>query len=102
MKKTKSWVKILTGISAGFLMGDLIKYVEGNLVIDHKLYIRLGIVLASIAILYIKEFRAHNNFLISVKDSYPYFISIYLVSLGTWVSWGLGFILVFWDFSGDD
>ena len=42
-----------------------------------------------------------NNFLAALKDSFPYFIALYLISLGTWVPMLFGFLLMFWDFAGD-
>ena len=101
MKKTKPWIRILLGLSASLLMGDCIKYINGDLVLETKFYIRLGIVIVAFSALYIKEFSVNNNFLISAKDSYPYFISCYLFDIGTWLSWGLAFLLILWDFAGE-
>ena len=102
MKKTKTWIRILMGISASFIKVDCIRYINDELVLEPKLYIRLGIVIVSLTALYIKEFSVNNNFLIAAKDSYPYFISCYLFSIvGTWLSWGLGLLLILWDFSGE-
>ena len=101
MKKTNPWVRILLGLSAIFLVGACLKYLEGNLVMELKLYLRLGIAVVIFVGLYIKEFKPKNNFLTALKDSYPYFIALYLVSLGTWVPMFFGFLLMVWDFAGD-
>ena len=101
MKKTKPWIRILLGLSMGFLIGALISYIEGNLVIETKLYLRLSIAVVILIVLYIKEFKRKNNFLTSLKDSYPYFLVLYLVSLGTWVPMLFGALLLLWDFGGD-
>ena len=103
MKKTKPWIRILMGLSASLIIADCIKYINNGYELDlePKLYIRLGIVIASLAALYIKEFSVNNNFLIAAKDSYPYFISCYLFNTGTWLSWGLAFLLILWDFAGE-
>ena len=63
--------------------------------------LRLGIAVVFLAGLYIKEFKPKNNFLTALKDSYPYFLALYLVSLGTWVPMLFGALLMFWDFYGD-
>ena len=101
MKKTNPLVRILLGLCISFLVGDCIKYIEGSLVMELKLYLRLGIVVVFLAGLYIKEFKPKNNFLTALKDSYPYFLALYLVSLGTWVPMLFGALLMFWDFYGD-
>ena len=101
MKKTNPWVRILLGLSLSFLVGDCLKYIEGNLVLELKLYLRLSIVVVILAVLYIKEFKLKNNFLTALKDSYPYFISLYLFSFYTWVPMLFGFLLMLWDFGGD-
>ena len=101
MKKTNPVVRILLGLSIGFLIGACISYIEGNLVVELKLYLRLGIATVILVALYIKEFKPKNNFLTALKDSYPYFIALYLVSLGTWVPMLFGGLLMLWDFAGD-
>ena len=101
MKKTNSLVRILLGFSAIMLVGSCLKYLEGNLVMELKLYLKLGITVVILVGLYIKEFKPKNNFLTALKDSYPYFIALYLVSLGTWVPMFFGFLLMVWDFAGD-
>ena len=101
MKKTNPLVRILLGLSIGFLVGDCLKYIEGGLVMELKLYLRLGIAVVFLAGLYIKEFKPKNNFLTALKDSYPYFISLYLFSFYTWVPMLLGVLLMLWDFGGD-
>jgi len=102
MKKTNPWVRILLGLSIFFLVkGIFLKYIEGDLGLELKLYLRLGIAVVILAGLYIKEFKPKNNFLTALKDSYPYFICLYLISLGTWVPMLFGILLMFWDFGGD-
>ena len=101
MKKTNPWIRILLGFSASLLVGACLKYLEGNLLMELKLYLRTGIAIVILVGLYIKEFKPKNNFLTALKDSYPYFIVLYLVSLGTWVPMLFGFLLLLWDFSGD-
>ena len=101
MKKTNPLVRILLGFSAIILAGSCLKYIEGNLVMELKLYLKLGITVVILVGLYIKEFKPKNNFLTALKDSFPYFIALYLVSLGTWVPMLFGFLLMFWDFAGD-
>jgi len=101
MKKTIPWVRILLGLSMSFLIGACLNYIQGNLVVELKLYLRLGIAVVILAVLYIKEFKPKNNFLIALKDSYPYFLVLYLVSLGTWVPMFFGGLLLLWDFAGD-
>ena len=101
MKKTNAWVRILLGLSMSFLIGECLKYIEGNFVIEPKLYLRLGIAVVILATLYIKEFKHKNNFLTALKDSYLYFLVLYLISLGTWVPMLFGGLLMLWDFGGD-
>ena len=102
MEKTSGWVRIFLGLSMFFLIGECLKYIEGNFVIEPKLYLRLGIAVVSIAVLYMKEFRLKNNFLTALKDSFPYFLSLYLIiSLGTWVPMLFGVLLMIWDLGGD-
>ena len=101
MNKTSPLVRIFLGISISFLIGGCLNYIQGNLVVELKLYLRLSIAVVILAALYIKEFSVNNNFLISAKDSYPYFISCYLFDIGTWLSWGLAFLLILWDFAGE-
>ena len=101
MKKTNPWVRILLGLSMSFLIGACLNYIQGNLVVELKLYLRLGIAVVILAVLYIKEFKPKNNFLTALKDSYPYFLVLYLVSLGTWVPMLFGGLLMLWDFAGD-
>ena len=102
MKKTNPWVRILLGLSIFFLVkGIFLKYIEGDIGMELKLYWRLGIAVVILVALYIKEFKPKNNFLTALKDSYPYFIVLYLVSLGTWVPMLFGGLLLLWDFAGD-
>ena len=101
MKKTNPLVRILLGLSMSFLIGACLNYIQGNLVVELKLYLRLGIAVVIFAALYIKEFKPKNNFLTALKDSYPYFLVLYLVSLGTWVPMLFGGLLMLWDFAGD-
>ena len=101
MKKTNGLIRVFLGLSMAFLVGACFDYIQGNLVIELKLYLRLGIALVILAVLYAKEFRLKNNFFIALKDSFPYFISLYLISLGTWVPMLFGALLMFWDFGGD-
>ena len=101
MKKTSGWVRIFLGLSMFFLVGECLKYIEGNFVIEPKLYLRLGIAVVILTALYIKEFKHKNNFLTALKDSYPYFLVLYLISLGTWVPMLFGGLLMLWDFAGD-
>ena len=102
MKKTNAWVRILLGLSMSFLIGECLKYIEGNFVIEPKLYLRLGLAVTIISVLYMKEFRLKNNFLTALKDSFPYFLSLYLIiSVGTWVPMLFGGLLMLWDFGGD-
>ena len=101
MKKTNPWVRISLGLSMSFLIGECLKYIEGNFVIEPKLYLRLGIAVVILIALYIKEFKHKNNFLTALKDSYPYFLVLYLISLGTWVPMLFGGLLLLWDFAGD-
>ena len=101
MKKTNPWVRILLGLSMSFLMGACLNYIQGNLVVELKLYLRLSIAVVILAALYIKEFKPKNNFLTALKDSYPYFLVLYLISLGTWVPMLFGGFLMLWDFAGD-
>ncbi len=98
MKKTSPWVRILLGLSISFLIGACLNYIQGNLVVELKLYLRLSIAAVILAVLYIKEFKPKNNFSTALKDSYPYFIALYLVGLGTWVPMLLGGLLMIWDF----
>ena len=101
MKKTNPWVRILLGLSMSFLIGACLNYIQGNLVAELKLYLRLSIAVVILAALYIKEFKPKNNFLTALKDSYPYFLVLYLISLGTWVPMLFGGLLMLWDFAGD-
>ena len=101
MKNTHPLIRILLGLSATLLVGSCLKYIEGNLVMELKLYLKLGIATVILVGLYVKEFKPKNNFLTALKDSYPYFIALYLITLGTWVAMLFGFLLIFWDFSGD-
>ena len=101
MKKTNPWVRILLGLSMSFLIGACLNYIQGNLVVEFKLYLRLSIAVVILAALYIKEFKHKNNFLTALKDSYPYFLVLYLISLGTWVPMLFGGLLLLWDFAGD-
>ena len=101
MKKTNPLVRVLLGVSAIMLVGSCLKYIEGNLVMELKLYLRTGIAIVILVGLYIKEFKPKNNFLTALKDSFPYFIALYLVSLSTWVPMFFGFLLMLWDFAGD-
>ena len=101
MKKTNPWIRILLGLSASLLVGTFLQYIEGDLVMELKVYLRLSIVVVILASLYIKEFKPKNNFLTALKDSYPYFIALYLFGLGTWVPMLLGSLLMLWDFGGD-
>ena len=102
MKKTNPWVRILLGLSIFFLVkGIFLEYIEGDLVMELKPYLRLGIAVVILAALYIKEFKPKNNFLTALKDSYPYFICLYLISLCTWVPMLFGALLMLWDFGGD-
>ena len=101
MKKTSPWVRILLGLSISFLIGACLNYIQGNLVVELKLYLRLSIAVVILAALYIKEFKPKNNFLTALKDSYPYFIALYLFGLGTWVPMLFGGFLMLWDFAGD-
>ena len=102
MKKTNGLVRVFLGLSMFFLIGECVKYIEGNFVIEPKLYLRLGLAVTIITVLYMKEFRLKNNFLTALKDSFPYFLSLYLIiSLGTWVPMLFGGLLMLWDFGGD-
>ena len=101
MKKTNPWVRILLGLSMSFLIGACLNYIQGNLVVELKLYLRLSIAVVILSALYIKEFSPKNNFLTALKDSYPYFLVLYLISLGTWVPMLFGGLLMLWDFAGD-
>ena len=101
MNKTNAWVKILLGFSISLLIGSCLSYIEGSLIVELKLYVRLSIAIVILAVLYMKEFKPKNNFLTALKDSYPYFISLYLFSFYTWVPMLFGFLLILWDFSGD-
>ena len=101
MKKTNPLVRVLLGVSAMMLVGSCLKYIEGNLVMELKFYLRTGIAVVILVGLYIKEFKPKNNFLTASKDSFPYFIALYLIGLGTWVPMLFGFLLMFWDFAGD-
>ena len=101
MKKTNPWVRILLGLSMSFLIGACLSYIQGSLVVELKLYLRLSIAVVILAALYIKEFKPKNNFLTALKDSYPYFLVLYLISLGTWVPMLFGGLLMLWDFAGD-
>ena len=94
-------VRIFLGISISFLIGACLNYIQGTLVVELKLYLRLSIAVVILAALYIKEFKPKNNFLTALKDSFPYFIALYLVSLSTWVPMFFGFLLMLWDFAGD-
>ena len=94
MKKTNPWVRILLGLSMSFLIGACLNYIQGNLVVELKLYLRLGIAVVILVALYIKEFKPKNNFLTALKDSYLYFLVLYLVSLGTWVPMLFGGLLM--------
>ena len=101
MNKTNPLVRVLLGVSTLMLVGSCLKYIEGNLVMELKFYLRTGIAVVMLVGLYIKEFKPKNNFLKALKDSFPYFIALYLISLGTWVPMFFGFLLMFWDFAGD-
>ena len=101
MKKTNPWIRILLGLSMTFLIGSCLNYIQGNLVVEFKLYLKLGIAVVILTALYIKEFKPKNNFLTALKDSYPYFIALYLIGLGTWVPMLLSGLLMIWDFAGD-
>ena len=94
-------VRIFLGISISFLIGACLNYIQGTLVVELKLYLRLSIAVVILAVLYIKEFKPKNNFLTALKDSYPYFLVLYLISLGTWVPMLFGGLLMLWDFAGD-
>ena len=94
-------VRIFLGISISFLIGACLNYILGTLVVELKLYLRLGIAVIILVALYIKEFKPKNNFFIALKDSYPYFLVLYLISLGTWVPMLFGGLLMLWDFAGD-
>ena len=101
MKKTNPLVRILLGVSLMMLVASCLRYIEGNLVIDFKFYLRTVLPFIILIGLYIKEFKPKNNFLTALKDSYPYFISLYLFSFYTWVPMLLGVLLMLWDFGGD-
>ena len=101
MKKTNPLVRIFLGLSISFLIGACLSCIEGNLIMGLKLYLKLGIAVVILAALYIKEFKPKNNFLTALKDSYPYFICLYLISLGTWVPMLFSGLLMLWDFGGD-
>ena len=101
MKKTNPLVRVLLGVSAMMLVGSCLKYIEGDLVMELKFYLRTGIAIVMLVGLYIKEFKPKNNFLTALKDSFPYFIALYLISLGTWVPMLFGALLMLWDFGGD-
>ena len=98
LTKTNSLIRILTGLSFSLLVGNCLRYIDGNM---DKFYLRLGIAVVILIALYIKEFRTKNNFLTSAKDSFPYFIALYLFGLGTWPAMSFGFLLVIWDFAGE-
>ena len=98
MKKTQPIIRIGLGFSLSLLFGNCFRYLDGNM---DKFYIRLGIAILILVVLYIKKFRVNTNFLTALKDSNPYFIALYLFGLDTWISMGLGFLLMIWDFAGD-
>ena len=100
MKKTEPIIRIGLGLSLSLLFGNCLRYLDGNM---DKFYIRLGIAILILVVLYIKKFRVNTNFLTALKDSFPYFLALYLVGLDTSynISMVLAFLLMIWDFAGD-
>ena len=100
MKKTEPIIRIGLGLSLSLLFGNCFRYLDGNM---DKFYIRLGIAILILVVLYIKKFRVNTNFLTALKDSFPYFLALYLVGLDTSynISMVLAFLLMIWDFAGD-
>jgi len=102
MKNTKPIIRILLGISLITLISGFYQYFTNIMDIKNAIKICIGVIIP--IVLYLRNYINKDTFLISLKDSLPYFTVLFLLGDLAQVEWMvllLAATIFIADFAGD-